>query len=51
MVKIRIEGEGLSIEKEVDEQIANMIIGLIFGLRKPRRRQPLEERRPRRKAK
>ena len=43
MVKVKIEGEGLSIEKEIDEQTANIIIGLIFGLRKTRGRRPAAE--------
>ena len=42
LVKVKIEGEGLSIEKEVDEQTANVIIGLIFGLRKTRGRRPAD---------
>ena len=39
MVKVKIEGEGLNIEKEVDEETANVIIGLIFGFKKPRGRR------------
>ncbi len=53
LVKIKIEGEGLSIEKEVNEETANIIIGLIFGLKKTRGRKPAGEtstRRRRRKA-
>lgn len=52
MVKVKIEGEGLSIEKEVDEQTANVIIGLIFGLRKTRGRRPAEAqgKKPRKKS-
>ncbi|MHC1564103.1 MAG: hypothetical protein ACXQTF_02080 [Candidatus Hecatellaceae archaeon] len=42
MVKVKSEGEGLSIEQEVDEQTANVIIGLIFGLRKTRGRRPAD---------
>jgi hypothetical protein len=52
LVKVKIEGEGLSIEKEVDEQTANVIIGLIFGLRKTRGRRPAEAqgKKPRKKS-
>ena len=43
MVKVKIEGEGLMIEKEVDEEIANKIIGIVFGVRRGRGRKPAGE--------
>jgi len=43
LVKVKVEGEGLNIEKEVDEQTANTIIALIFGLKRARGRKPAGE--------